>query len=104
MRIIFAISLALAVVGFTGTVFYSNTVSANDSQSAAHPEFHGKCALAVADGHMGEAGNAKYSATIAGKTYYFCSQEAKDKFMKDAENNSRSANDRWARSHVDNKN
>jgi len=102
MRIFFAISLALVLASFAGSGFHSTPVFADGTPgSAAAPEFGGKCAMAVVDGHMNEPGNKKYSAVVNGKTYYFCSQEEKDKFLKDADSNSSFAHDRWARAHTD---
>jgi|GEM_PF-2489236 len=74
----------------------SQTAQTDQAAQKAKAEFDGKCAMGVADGHMGEPGDAKYQSTVKGKTYYFCSPEAKSSFMKDADKNASQASLRWA--------
>jgi YHS domain-containing protein len=109
MRKLLASVFCLSALGSVGVVSRDgSTASADDmtdtqmSKDAqkVQAEFDGKCAMAVADGHPNEPGDEKYQASVKGKTYYFCSQEAKDRFMKDVTNNTQKASLHWARAHA----
>jgi YHS domain-containing protein len=53
-------------------------------------EFDGRCTNGVSVGNTSVQGK-NYSLTQDGKTYYFSSEEAKDRFMKDFPSNAQRA-------------
>lgn len=58
-------------------------------------EFNGECAHSVSNGKFGIPGDARYSLQYRGKTYYFGSQAALDRFSKKVEYNIARAQERW---------
>lgn len=63
-------------------------------KESAH-QFEKKCAQAVAEGKTHVEGRDDFRLDHGGKSYYFSSQEMKDKFQKDLDSNISRANQNW---------
>jgi YHS domain-containing protein len=62
-------------------------------------EFNGACATALAEGKI-HLGDQHYVIQHDGKTYYFASEEAKQKFQQNLDDNLQRANHNWENSVV----
>jgi YHS domain-containing protein len=57
--------------------------------------FNGACAAGVEQGKYDVQGRKDYSVTSDGKTYYFSSAVARDRFMENFAENSKKADEMW---------
>lgn len=67
----------------------------HEKEAANEGMFGKKCAQAVAQGNAHVEGKEEYQLQHGGKTYYFSSEEMKNKFAKDLENNVQKAEKNW---------
>jgi YHS domain-containing protein len=65
------------------------------SPTKAVVEYDGQCAMAVANGKLGVAGDQSHKLEYNGKTYYFSSEKAKKKFAKRLPANVEKAEHHW---------
>ena len=61
-----------------------------------HHAYEKQCAFSVSQGDLSVHGSDEYSLEHGGKTYYFSSQKAKDKFSKELKTNINKANSNWS--------
>lgn len=75
---------------------YDSVVVDRSNPEKTVVEFNGACANGVANGRYDVQGKKDYSVTRDGKTYYFSSAEARDRFMEDFQSNAQKAENNWS--------
>ena len=88
-------SFGCAATTPTAPPYDSVTVDRSNPQKTVI-EFDGACANGVANGRYDVPGKKDYSVTQDGKTYYFSSAAARDRFMEDFQTNAQKADQNWS--------
>jgi YHS domain-containing protein len=104
-----SIRLCLLLVMLGGVISCSSSPSRQDydmivvdrkSDRQVNVEFDGRCAMAVANGKLNIPGDKRYMLQHGGKTYYFASEDAKERFEQNLDANIDRAQDNWAQAHA----
>lgn len=100
------LTVASTLVGYSGCASDAKRRSEQDmivvekkSDRQIVAEFDGDCAMALAEGKI-HLGDDRYVLQHDGKTYYFGSADAKQKFEKNLDDNLQRANQNWQNSVV----
>ena len=75
---------------------YDSVVVDKSNPNKTIVEFDGTCACGVSQGRYDVPGKKEYSVTQDGKTYYFSSVAARDRFMEDFQTNAQKAEQNWS--------
>ena len=75
---------------------YDSVVVDRSNPQKTVVQFNGACAGGVASGRYDVPGKKDFAVTQDGKTYYFSSAEARDRFMEDFQTNAQKAENNWS--------
>lgn len=76
---------------------YEDIPHEHKTESELKVAYDGKCSMAVCEDHCDLKSNRKNSYEYKGVTYFFSSEEARSKFIKDIDENIKKADAAWKR-------